>query len=125
MPARQLPVVPQFLSVLTCPFENQPEHPTGKGALDRLESVDRENSFPLGVDCVKVRGTVLVEVHTDRDAEEPADGRHGTSDGIRSYNLPDQETCTRQRLGKLTLVREIAVIVLVTWKTQMEPQDMS
>jgi len=73
---RELPVPRQFIAVLGGPLENQRGRPLRKRPLEDGQSIYRESRFVFPVAGMKVRRSVIVVVHSDDDAEEPADLRH-------------------------------------------------
>jgi hypothetical protein len=58
------------------PFENHRRRTIGKRALENRDRLDSDSSFIPGINGMDVWRTVVVEIHTNHDAEEAADLGH-------------------------------------------------
>jgi hypothetical protein len=79
MLGRALPIVKQLCSMLPRPFYNEAMRASGKLAAQALKRLNRENCSVLGVLNVKMRNTVLAQVHPYHQTIEPADLGHPDS----------------------------------------------
>jgi len=74
-----MPVVQQLRSVQLGPFSHQSQSSVRNAAAKHGAVSDRHDSFFAAVDRVKVRWSVVGEIHADHDPVEAADRRHHSS----------------------------------------------
>jgi hypothetical protein len=78
MPLRAVPVFEQCGPVKQRPLNDKRVRSARQLALERGQSLDRDRCFLCTVHRMKVRHIVLARVHAHDDAEEAADGQHGS-----------------------------------------------
>jgi len=77
----------QFAFVLLRPVTHQVLCPWREVTLNHLQGVYVEHSIKLGIDCMKMRHTVLTKVHFDQNPIETCNNRHFESP-YADINLP-------------------------------------
>ena len=73
---RLVPIVSQLSSVKLGPIEHQSNRSAWKFSFDDFQRLDSNFGFVLPIDRVKVRGCVVVIVHSDHDSKKDAQRWH-------------------------------------------------
>jgi hypothetical protein len=74
--ASEFPILAQCISMKRGPFQHKSQRPARQLTLDNFERLNAHLRARSAIFSVKVRGQVVVVLHRNDNAKEPADGRH-------------------------------------------------
>lgn len=74
--ASPMPVVQQFVPMQLRPRHDEANVPATERAVDQLERIDTDLRLAIGMQGMKVRRVMIVEVHRDDEPEKATNRRH-------------------------------------------------